>query len=301
MIDLEKEGIYKRGKRKGQERSALGISDEVSFSKYGNTEDIWLSRSAFDDFKKCKRCFYLIRKRGFIPPGIPAFTINSTTDKLLKKEFDECRKKQKSHQILIDKKLEHVIPYQNNETAVNVYGDPIIPSKSKIPYEKMDAWRTNAHGLQARFKKTNFVLFGSVDDIWLNTKSNSLILVDYKSQANEKSVSQETYWEGDFKIGYQRQLDFYFYLLTHQDLKEKVSDDAYLLVVNARGLEDKFENKLLFEPTLIHTKVKFNYLEKEIEEMIKVFNSDDVPESNKLCKNCAYARQRSVIDKLKNE
>ena len=39
-------------------------------------------------------------------------------------------------------------------------------------------------------------------------------------------------------------------------------------------------------------------LEEEIQEMIDVFNSDKVPESNKLCKNCAYARQRSVIDKL---
>jgi len=298
MIDLEKQGIHKRGKRKGQQKVALGIKDEITFSKYGNTDDIWLSRSAFDDFKKCKRCFYLIRRKGFIPPGCPQFTINSTTDKLLKKEFDLCRKNQKSHKILIDNKLDHIIPYQNNETAINVYGKPIIRSKSKITYEKMDAWRTNAHGLQARFKKTNFVLYGSVDDIWLDTKSNSLIIVDYKSQANEKSVSKETYWEDDHRIGYQRQLDFYFYLLTHQDLKEKVSDDAYLLVVNARGLEDKFDDKLFFESQLIHTKVKANYLEKDIEEMISVFNSKDVPESNKLCKNCAYARQRSKIDKL---
>ena len=32
--------------------------------------------------------------------------------------------------------------------------------------------------------------------------------------------------------------------------------------------------------------------------MINVFNCDEVPDPNKLCKNCAYARQRSVIDKL---
>jgi hypothetical protein len=298
MIDLEKEGIYSKGKRKGQQKVALGIKDEISFSKYGNQDDIWLSRSAFDDFKKCQRCFYLIRKKGFIAPGTPQFTMNSTTDKLLKKEFDLCRKDQKSHQILIENKLDHIIPYKNEETAINIYGDPIIPSKSKIPYEKMEAWRSNSHGLQARFKKTNFILFGSVDDIWFDTKKNSIILVDYKSQANEKEVTQETYWDGDFKTGYQRQLDFYFYLLKQQNLKETISNDAYLLVVNARGLEDKFDNKLLFESTLVHTKVKDDALENEIQEMIDVFNSDNVPESNKLCKNCAYARQRSVIDKL---
>ena len=298
MIDLEQSKIHKRGKRKGQENIALGIKDEITFSKYGNPDDIWLSRSAFDDFKKCQRCFYLIRKRGFIAPGIPQFTMNSTTDKLLKKEFDLLRKDQKTHPILIEKKLDHIVPYKNEDTAVNIYGDPIIRSDTKIPYEKMEAWRSNFHGLQTRFKKTNFVLYGSVDDIWLDTKKNSLILVDYKSQANENEVSQETYWDGDFKSGYQRQLDFYFYLLKQQNFKETISDDAYLLVVNARGLEEKFDNKLLFESKLIHTKVGDENLENEIQEMINVFNSDDVPDANKLCKNCAYARQRSVIDKL---
>ena len=298
MIDLEKEGTYSKGKRKGQERIALGIKDEITFSKYGNSDDIWLSRSAFDEFKKCKRCFYLIRKRGFIEPGTPQFTMNSTTDKLLKKEFDLCRKEEKSHRILIEKKLDHIIPYKNEETAINIYGNPIIPSKSKKPYEKMEAWRENYHGVQTRFKKTNFILYGSVDDIWLDTKKNTLILADYKSQANEKKVTQETYWDGDFKSGYQRQLDFYYYLLKQQNLKEEISNDAYLLVVNARGLEDTFDDKLVFESTLIHTKVKDDDLENEIQEMIDVFNSDNVPESNKLCKNCAYARQRSVIDKL---
>ena len=100
------------------------------------------------------------------------------------------------------------------------------------------------------------------------TKDNSLIVVDYKSQANKEAVSQESYWNADHKKGYQRQLDFYVYLLKQQNLKEKISDDAYLLVVNARGLENSFNNKLLFESTLIHTKAKTDYLENDIEEMI---------------------------------
>ena len=65
-------------------------------------------------------------------------------------------KKQKPHQFLIDKKLGHIIPYKNEETATNIYGDPIISSITKKPYTKMDAWRINSHGVQARFKKTNF-------------------------------------------------------------------------------------------------------------------------------------------------
>ena len=69
-------------------------------------------------------------------------------------------------------------------------------------------------------------------------------------------------------------------------------------MVNARGLEDSFDNKLLFESTLIHTKAKTDYLENEIQEMINVFESKEVPESNKMCINCAYARQRSAYDKI---
>jgi len=200
MIDLEK-GIYKKT---GEAKIAKGIKDKVSHKKYGNLDDIWLSRSKYEDYKKCERCFYLITAKGFIPPGCPQFTMNSTTDKLLKKEFDLCREAQKSHEFLIDNKLEHIVPYKNNETAVDIYGDPIIPSenrKSKIPYKKMEAWRVNYHGVQARFKKTNVILYGSIDDIWLNTKNNSLILVDYKSQANEIPVSQETYFKGDYIVG----------------------------------------------------------------------------------------------------
>ena len=286
MIDLEK------GKN-----NPKGIKDKPSYFKYGNKDDVWLSRSKFDDYKKCKRCFYLINSKGLIPPSTPQFTMNSTTDKLLKKEFDLCREKQKSHKFLIKKKLEHIVPYKNDEIATNVYGDQILYSKTKHPYKKMDAWRTNYHGLQTRFKNTNIILYGSVDDIWLDTKNNSLIVVDYKSQANSTQVTQENYFSDDYKEGYQRQLDFYNYLLKQQNLNLNISEDAYLYVVNTRGQENEFDNKLLFEASLIHTKVKTDYLENEIEEMIKVFKSKDVPSSEIKCKNCAYARQRSIYDK----
>ena len=83
----------------------------------------------------------------------------------------------------------------------------------------------------------------------------------------------------------------------YTSLKE-VSDDAYLYVVNARGLEEEFDNKLLFEPTLIHTKIKTDYLENEIQNMIDTMNSTKIPDSNKSCNNCAYARQRSKTDTL---
>ena len=41
-------------------------------------------------------------------------------------------------EFLINNKLEHIVPYKNKETAINVYGDPIIPTKSKTPIEQHD-------------------------------------------------------------------------------------------------------------------------------------------------------------------
>ena len=38
--------------------------------------------------------------------------------------------------------------------------------------------------------------------------------------------------------------------------------------------------------------------EDEIQKMIDVMNTDNIPESHLSCENCAYARQRSVIDVL---
>ena len=47
-----------------------------------------VSRSAWDSFIKCKRCFYIQRKLKIRPIGTPGFPINSRIDALLKVEFD---------------------------------------------------------------------------------------------------------------------------------------------------------------------------------------------------------------------
>ena len=42
-----------------------------------------LSRTAWDSFIRCKRCFYLERKLKIKPIGIPGYPINSRVDFLL--------------------------------------------------------------------------------------------------------------------------------------------------------------------------------------------------------------------------
>ena len=92
-------------------------------------------------------------------------------------------------------------------------------------------------------------------------------------------------------------MDFYAYLL--KGLGYKVSSDSYLYICNAKEIGE-FNGKMLFDEILIHYKVNTDYHEDKIQKMIDIMNSEKVPDSNESCENCAYARQRSAIDKLQN-
>ena len=136
---------------------------ETSIYKPGQSEDFKISRGKFSTFITCPRCFYLDRVKGLAEPSMPGWTLNETTDLLLKKEFDECREKQIPHRLFSQYGLDHVVPFK---------------------HESMDKWRDSMHhGLIARYKDSNIILSGGVDDIWFDTRTEELIVVDYKSQA----------------------------------------------------------------------------------------------------------------------
>jgi len=265
-------------------------------------DDFPISRSKFEDFRKCPKCFYLNLVKGFMSPDCPQMTLNSLTDTLLKKEFDLCRKKGVPHRLLKKRKLNHIIPYKNYNLAKDVYGKLIIHTKTKEPYKVIDAWRQNFHGIRRRFKKTNIILYGAVDDIWIDTKTKELIVADYKSSAKKEELTQETYFDDKYKESYKVQLDFYAYLLKGQkeinDIDNDISKDAYFYTVNARGREKSFDSQILFDEKLIHYTINNDYLEDEIEKMIDTINSSKIPKSNERCINCAYARQRLRTDTL---
>ena len=250
-------------------------------------KDFILSRSRFDEFMDCPRCFYLKTNKGFMSPSTPGWTLNTLTDTLLKKEFDECRKKQEPHRIMLENKLDHLVPYKSE----------IIKDKNGNNKLLLDEWRDSIHyGLKYRFKDTNIILQGGIDDVWFNTKTEELIVADYKSQHKKDGVSQETYFDDPYKDSYKRQLDYYAYLLN--GMGYKVSSDAYLYICNAKEIDEGFHGKMLFDEVLIHYKIKTDYLETKIQKMINTMNAENIPNSHESCENCAYARQRSVIDKL---
>jgi hypothetical protein len=79
---------------------------------------------------------------------------------LLKKEFDQCRYSKKSHRKLVDEGLSHIIPYDPGEEII------VNSKKQNENWKTIDVWRDAMHkGLKRRFKDTNIILQGGVDEV----------------------------------------------------------------------------------------------------------------------------------------
>ena len=272
----------KRDKKTGKKIKANGIlgkSHQYLKYKPNQKEDFKLSRSRFDEFMSCQKCFYLRLVNGLQPPNVPGWTLNTLTDTLLKKEFDECRTKQTPHRMLIKENLSHIVPFETK----------IIEDEKGRKKQRIDIWRDSRHaGLRCRYKKTNIILQGGVDDVWFNTKTEELIIADYKSQHDTNEVTKDNYFNKPFKEGYKRQLDFYAYLL--KGMNFPVAKEKYIYLVNAKEKEG-FYGEMKFDEIIIPYVSDPEYLEEHIDEMIKVINSKEIPQSDESCENCAYSNQ----------
>lgn len=234
----------------------------------GQATDFEISRTAFSDFLKCPRDFYLNKVLGLKEPSMPSWPLNSTVDALYKKEFDVCREKQVPHRLMWKNQLPHVVPFK---------------------HEKMDEWRDALRGgIKNRYKGTNIILKGGIDDAWLNTQDSSIIIVDYKSQAKAKLETSE-YFEDVFHQDYAIQLDFYNYLFREAGFK--MNDTAYILVANANKDKSAFDGCLTFEEAFIPYKWDADWIPDKVDQMLDVLNSSSIPDENPYCELCAYNRE----------
>ena len=99
------------------------------------------------------------------------------------------------------------------------------------------------------FQNTNIILSGGVDDVGQDINTGKLIIADYKSQANNKSLEPWAYLSDVYHEGYKIQMDFYGYLLS--EMGHDVSETFYFLVCNANRKADGFFGKLDFEEVLV--------------------------------------------------
>jgi len=232
-----------------------------------SSETFRLSRSKIDLFIKCPKYFYLDRKLGVgRPPGYP-FSLNVAVDKLLKKEFDIHRAAGTAHPL-----MEH-------------YGIDAVPYQ----HEKMDEWRDSLRrGITAPINGTNVVVTGGVDDIWVDS-NGQLIIVDYKATSKEAEVTLDEEWQD----GYKRQMEIYQWLFRENGFT--VSPTGYFVYCNGDTDKEAFDGKLEFDIKLLPYTGDDRWVYGTVNEAISCLNSDTIPESEEDCSNCQYIKARDEV------
>ena len=189
--------------------------------KPNNPAPFELSRSKVETFISFKGCFWLDRVAGIKPPEMPSFTINTTTDILLKRDADAVRG-QATLPLWEANGLGHLIPFE---------------------HEHLENWTNSKQfGQNSTFfnvdhSETNIRFGGGLDDVFLNTQTGQLHIVDYKSTAQgttspnnyeKKPVSLDDPW----KKAYKRQMDMYVWVLKNKGFN--VSNTGYFVYVDAQ-------------------------------------------------------------------
>jgi RecB family exonuclease len=220
-----------------------------------------LSRTKIELFINCPRCFYLDRREGIGRPSIPGYTLNSAVDALLKKEFDIHRAKNRAHPLM------------------KAYGLGLVP----YAHEKIDIWRENFKGVQYYHEPTNFLVFGAVDDLWVD-KKGTIHVVDYKATSTSADFDLESPW----KQAYKRQMEIYQWLLRQNGFP--ISDTGYFVACNGRKDREAFDAKLEFKVEIVPYKGSDKWVEKAIKAAHKCLMAPKTPKSSVDCEYCNYVK-----------
>ena len=238
--------------------------------KPGQKEAYKLSRSRLELFSQCPRCFWLDERLKIKRPSSPPFQINKAIDELFKNEFDAYRLKKQPHPLMIEYKI------------------PAVP----FAHENLDKWRENFVGVQALHEPTNLLIFGAVDDIWVN-ENDELVVVDYKATSKKKEVNLDADWQQSYK----RQLEIYQWLLKQNGFK--VSPQGYFVYANGDSSKDSFNNILEFKTKIIEYTGTTDWVDKLLVAAKGCLEGDIPPVGESImggeCEHCAYARARTQL------
>lgn len=226
-----------------------------------------LSRSRLENFLNCPRCFYLDRRLGVEPPGIPAFTLNSAVDELLKKEFDRYRRQQKPHPLM----KEH-----------NIQAVPLA-------HPMMDEWRETFKGVRYHHS-TNLIIFGAIDDLWVDGQGR-IYVVDFKATSTKGPITLDN----EYRQAYKRQMEIYQWLLRKQDLK--VSSTGYFVYCNGDKEKESFDAKLEFLIDILPYEGNDDWVEDVVLSAHKCLNSSTLPGPSADCPYCNY---RVAVQEVEN-
>lgn len=224
-------------------------------------EPYTISRSKVERFTECARCFWMEARFGIGRPDMPSFTLNNAVDELFKREFDIRRKDGKAHPIM------------------EQYGVDAVP----FQHEQIEEWRDALkRGIKHHHQETNLILRGGIDDIWKNTKSDEVYIVDYKATAGKDVVTLDDEWKNSYK----RQIEVYQWLFRKNGFN--VSPTAYFVYANGQNDREAFDGKLEFDVTLLPYVGDDSWVEPTLIELKKCLMSEDIPKAGVSCDFCKY-------------
>ena len=226
-----------------------------------------LSRSKFDLFYECPRCFYMVARHGLGRPSMPGFSLNNAVDALLKNEFDLLRQTGQSHELM---KQYHIGAVPSNH-----------PDLAKWRGETPE---TRFKGASAIHQSSNFLLTGMIDDVW-ESDSGELIIVDYKATSTTYEISLED----EYKQGYKRQMEFYQHLF--RLLGFNVCNTGYFVFANATKNRPKFDGRLEFEMSIITHQGDDSWIDAKLGQAHECLMSDKIPQPALNCEHCDYRKK----------
>ena len=221
-----------------------------------------LSRGRVENYLKCKACFWLEQLHLVKPPEMPSFTINTTTDILLKRDADAVRGK-RSLPLWEAHGLGHMIPFEHEHLA---------HWTNSLHYGLDETYFNTVH------EDTHIKFGGGIDDVFLNTQTDQIHIVDYKSQAQgtrspDKYEPKPASLDDPWKIGYKRQMDMYVWVARQKGFD--VSNTGYFVYVDAqhKGIEgmlideDPFKAWMLFTASIIAYEADPSWVEPTLIEI----------------------------------
>lgn len=244
--------------------------------KPGQSAPFRLSRSKLELFKSCSCCFWLDRIKGIARPSFPSFLINSAIDQILKREFDTYRVQQQPHPWMKQAKIA-AVPLQHPD---------------------LEEWRKTFSGVKYRDPKTNFEIFGGVDDVWKDSKTGEFIVVDYKATAKDADITTLDP-PGGWHDSYRRQLEIYQWILAK--CGHPVSSTAYFVYANGNTNQEVFshkpfkdkQGKLGFRVEIFpHQSEDLAWIDKLLPEIKSCLESPRPPARSPNCEHCRYAAAR---------
>ena len=242
-----------------------------------NPEPYELSRSRVENFVKCPACFYMQQVEGIEFPSIPGFNINEATDILLKKDFDYFREIKKTHPFLENHGYSHLIPYQ---------------------HEHFELWTQSMHfGAKNRMHydhlESNIRVGGGLDDVWFNTKTSRIHIVDYKSTSQKKNNGPITL-DDRWKETYKRQMDLYVWVMQKKGLD--VDEIGFFLYCDGNRFTDQSflnaKNAIMeFKMTLIEYKTNKAWIEETLNSINKCLRLNSRPKHSGDCEYGSFINQ----------